>query len=88
MGITISSGQTSAVSAGQIQSGDIVLVSGTLNVLSGGTISSTQDMGTVNISAGGAGFGTVLSGPQLAGAKAPAALGGASLRAGPGPHHL
>jgi hypothetical protein len=24
----------------------------------------------------------------LAGAKAPAALGGASLRAGPGPHHL
>jgi autotransporter passenger strand-loop-strand repeat protein len=60
MSLIVSTGKTSNVSAGQIAIGDIVQNGGTLNVLSGGTISNTQDSGTLNVSLGGLASGTVV----------------------------
>src|SRR5580698_392916 len=60
---TVSSGQTSAVSSGQADSGWIVLSSGTLDVLSGGiTIDTTISGGALNISSGGITISTTESG--------------------------
>lgn len=60
---TISNGQTSAVSSGQIDTGWIVLAGGTLNVLTGGVISNTAISGGIdNISAGGAATSTTIFG--------------------------
>lgn len=56
--ITVSSGQTYFVSSGQMDTGDVVLSGGTLEVLSGGVISNTIDSGHVLIDAGGIAFGT------------------------------
>jgi hypothetical protein len=53
MSVTVSNGQTSAVTAGQTDSGDTVEPGGQLNVLSGGAISGTFDYGAVNIAASG-----------------------------------
>src|SRR5262249_48099279 len=61
--VTVSSGQTHIVSSGQTESGDIVLAGGTLDVLSGGTISSTVDSGTINVY--GIASATTLSGGAL-----------------------
>ena len=56
----VSGGQVSAVSAGQADIGWTVLSGGILNALSGGTISSTIDSGTDNISTGGTGNSDVV----------------------------
>jgi autotransporter passenger strand-loop-strand repeat protein len=72
---TISSGQTHTVSSGQTDTGDIVLGGGTLDVLSGGTISNTVDSGGADNVAGSAvdttvssgGYETVLSGGSASG---------------------
>jgi probable HAF family extracellular repeat protein/autotransporter passenger strand-loop-strand repeat protein len=61
--VTVSSGETHIVSSGQTESGDIVLAGGTLDVLSGGTISSTVDSGTINVY--GIASNTTLSGGML-----------------------
>src|SRR4051812_11729761 len=53
MSVTLSTGQTYKVSSGQTDTGDIVLGGGTLNVLSGGTISNTTNSGGIFVSAGG-----------------------------------
>jgi autotransporter passenger strand-loop-strand repeat protein len=50
---TVLPGHTLNVGAGQTSSGVIVDAGGTLNVLSGGTVSSTIDSGLVNVSSGG-----------------------------------
>ena len=42
--VTVSNGQTYNVSSGQTDTGDTVDLGGTLNVLSGGTISNTSGM--------------------------------------------
>ena len=58
---TVSSGVTFTVSAGQTDTGLIVLSGGTLNVLSGGVVIDTLDSGgTENISSGGAASGTAV----------------------------
>jgi autotransporter passenger strand-loop-strand repeat protein len=59
---TVISGQTYNVSSGQTDTGDTVEYGGTLNVLSGGTISKTTDKGTVYVSSGGTEIGTVVNG--------------------------
>jgi autotransporter passenger strand-loop-strand repeat protein len=60
MGVTVTAGQTYNVSSGQTDSGDIVDNGCTLNVLSGGAISATQDSGTLYVSAGGTATDTVV----------------------------
>ena len=60
MSVTVTAGQTYNVSSGQTDTGDTVDFGGTLNVLSGGTISNTQDGGTVNVSSGGTTTDTVI----------------------------
>ena len=63
---TVLPGHTLNVGAGQTSSGVIVDAGGTLNVLSGGTVSSTIDSGLVNVSSGGQAVGTkVASGGTL-----------------------
>src|SRR5580700_7842712 len=62
---TVSSGQTSAVSSGSPSGGWIVLSGGTLDVVSGGTISGAIDSGDITISSAGTAVGdVVLSGGQ------------------------
>jgi autotransporter passenger strand-loop-strand repeat protein len=60
MSVTVTSGATYNVSSGQTDTGDTVDNGGTLNVLSGGTISNTYDYGFVNVSSGGTAIGTVV----------------------------
>jgi autotransporter passenger strand-loop-strand repeat protein len=60
--VTVSNGEIYPVSSGQTDTGDIVFSGGTLDVLSGGTISNTVDGGTVNVSSGGASSTTILGG--------------------------
>ena len=58
---TVNAGQTLDVSAEQNSNGVIVLGGGTLNVISGGTISDTVDSGGIdNVSSGGTAVGTTL----------------------------
>ncbi len=58
---TVSSGVTFTVSAGQTDTGLIVLSGGTVNVLSGGVIINALDRGgTVNVSSGAAASGTAV----------------------------
>jgi autotransporter passenger strand-loop-strand repeat protein len=64
-GVIVSAGQIYNVSAGQTDIGDIVENGGTLNLLSGGVISNTQDSGTVKVSSGGTATGTVVNGVDL-----------------------
>jgi autotransporter passenger strand-loop-strand repeat protein len=59
--VTVSSGQTYTVSSGQTDIGDVVLAGGTLDVLSGGVISSTTDSGNVQVGSGGTAFGTTVN---------------------------
>ena len=61
MGVTVISGQIYNVSSGLTDNNDIINFGGVLNVLSGGTISSTQDSGVVTISSGGTASGTIVS---------------------------
>jgi autotransporter passenger strand-loop-strand repeat protein len=62
MGVTVTSGQTSNVSFGETDNGDIVLYGGTLNVLSGGIIINTADSGGQDyVSSGGTAFRTLLT---------------------------
>jgi hypothetical protein len=60
MNVDVSAGQTYNASSGQIDNGDMVEFGGTLNVLSGGSIFSTEDKGLVFVSSGGTGAGTVV----------------------------
>ena len=64
MSVTVSSGQTHDVSSGQTDTGDIVLSVGVLNVLDGGTATTTTiDWGGVEfVNAGGIDNGTFISG--------------------------
>ena len=64
MSVTVTAGQTYNVSSGQTDTGDTVDFGGTLNVLSGGTMSNTYDGGgPLNVSSGGTAVGTVIAGP-------------------------
>jgi autotransporter passenger strand-loop-strand repeat protein len=74
---TISSGQTSAVSAGQTDTGWIVLSGGTLDVLAGGLASATvvSDGGLVSVSSGGTTSGTHILGGLLGGGEVVSAGG-------------
>ena len=61
MSTTVLPGHTLNVSAGQTSSGVIVDSGGTLNVLSGGTVISTIDSGSVNVSSGGKAVDTTVA---------------------------
>ena len=58
--ITVSNGFFHSVTPGQPEIGDIVMSGGTLDVLSGATVSNTTDSGLVIVSAGGSAFGTMI----------------------------
>jgi autotransporter passenger strand-loop-strand repeat protein len=61
MSNTVLPGHTMNVGAGQTSSGVIVDAGGTLNVLSGGKVSSTIDSGLVNVSSGGKAVDTTVA---------------------------